>query len=82
MLVVTGRLDEAKTLQMVADTMGKLPRPARELDQTYTVEPAQDGERFVELRRVGQGQERHRRVSRGRGGASRCGGAAGAGRRS
>ena len=36
--------------------MGKLPRPARVLDQTYTVEPPQDGERFVELRRVGQGQ--------------------------
>src|SRR5499427_6885353 len=48
--------DEAKTLQAVADTMGKLPRPTRKLDQTYTVEPAQDGERFVELRRVGQGQ--------------------------
>jgi zinc protease len=26
------------------------------LDQTYTVEPPQDGERFVALRRVGQGQ--------------------------
>jgi zinc protease len=55
-LVLTGRLDEAKTLQAVADTMGKLPRPTRKLDQTYTVEPPQDGERFVELRRVGQGQ--------------------------
>jgi len=56
-LVITGRLDETKTLQMVAATMGKLPKPARVLDQTYTVEPAQDGERFVELRRVGQGQD-------------------------
>src|SRR6185369_16386699 len=55
-LTVTGRIDEAKTLQMIAETMGKLPRPARVLDQTYTVEPAQDGERFVSLRRVGQGQ--------------------------
>ncbi len=55
-LVITGRLDEAKTLQMVADSMGKLPRPARALDQTYTVEPPQDGERFVSLRRVGQGR--------------------------
>ena len=26
-LVITGRIDEAKTLQMVADSMGKLPRP-------------------------------------------------------
>jgi zinc protease len=55
-LTITGRIDEAKTLQMVADTMGKLPRPARVLEQTYTVEPPQDGERFVALRRVGQGQ--------------------------
>ena len=55
-LVITGRLDEAKTLQMVADTMGKIPRPTRVLPQTYTVEPPQDGERFVALRRVGQGQ--------------------------
>jgi zinc protease len=56
-LVVTGRLDEAKTLGFVADTFGKIARPAQPLDQTYTVEPAQDGERFVELKRVGQGPE-------------------------
>ncbi len=56
-LVVTGQIDEAKTLQMVADTLGRIARPTRQLDQTYTVEPPQDGERFVELRRVGQGQE-------------------------
>ena len=55
-LVITGRIDDTKTLQMVADSMGKLPRPTRVLDQTYTVEPPQDGERFVSLRRVGQGQ--------------------------
>src|SRR5580704_1723701 len=56
-LILTGRLDETKTLQAVADTMGRIPRPTRQLDQTYTVEPAQDGERFVELRRVGTGPE-------------------------
>lgn len=55
-LVITGRIDESKTLQMVADTFGKLPKPTRVLDQTYTEEPPQDGERFVTLRRVGQGQ--------------------------
>src|SRR4029079_14069783 len=55
-LVITGKIDEAKTLQMVADSLGKLPRPSRVLDQTYTVEPAPGGERFVTLRRVGQGQ--------------------------
>src|SRR5215471_4454428 len=55
-LTITGRIDDAKTLQAVAETLGKIPRPARVLDQTYTVEPPQDGERFVALRRVGQGQ--------------------------
>ncbi len=56
-LTITGRLEEAKTLAAIAETMGKLPRPSRKLEQTYTVEPPQDGERYVELRRVGQGQE-------------------------
>src|ERR1035437_4478930 len=56
-LVVTGRLDESKTLGFVADTLGRIPRPTRKLEQTYTVEPPQDGERFVELRRVHEGQE-------------------------
>ena len=56
-LVLTGRLDETKTLQFVADSIGRIPRPTRQLDQTYTVEPPQDGERFVELRRVGEGKD-------------------------
>jgi zinc protease len=55
-LVITGRIDEAKTLSAVASTFGKIPRPNQPLDPTYTVEPPQDGERFVELRRVGRGQ--------------------------
>jgi zinc protease len=55
-LVITGKIDESKTLQMVAESMGRLPRPTRILEQTYTVEPPQDGERFVTLRRVGEGQ--------------------------
>ena len=56
-LVIGGRIDESKALAFVADTMGKIPRPTRRLDATYTVEPVQDGERYVELRRVGTGQE-------------------------
>jgi len=56
-LVITGRIDETKTLQFVADSVGRIPRPTRKLVADYTVEPAQDGERYVELRRVGQGQE-------------------------
>jgi zinc protease len=56
-LVVAGQVDPAKTLQDVADTIGRIPRPSRKLDEPYTVEPAQDGERFVELRRVGNNPE-------------------------
>ena len=56
-LTLTGRLDESKTLAMIAGTVGRIPRPAQPVEQTYTVEPPQDGERFVELRRVGEGQE-------------------------
>lgn len=56
-LVIAGRIDESKALAYVADTLGKIPRPTRKLDQTYTVEPPQDGERYVELRRVGQNKE-------------------------
>ncbi len=52
-LVIAGQFDVSKALAMVADTVGAIPRPARTLDATYTIEPAQDGERFVELRRVG-----------------------------
>jgi zinc protease len=56
-LVIAGQFDPSKALSFVAETCGKIPRPQRQLDQTYTVEPVQDGERYVELRRVGNGQE-------------------------
>src|SRR6202161_330191 len=51
-LVIAGQFDATKALQYVADTIGMIPRPTRTLDATYTVEPVQDGERYVELRRV------------------------------
>src|SRR5437660_110053 len=56
-LIVAGQFDPSKALGLVAETCGKIPRPTRLLDDTYTVEPVQDGERHVELRRVGNGQE-------------------------
>ena len=55
-LVIGGQIDPAKTLQMVMASVGAIPRPERKLDATYTVEPPQDGERTVELRRVGNGK--------------------------
>ena len=75
-----GAFDESKTLRFVADTLGKIPRPTRKLEQTYTVEPLQDGERFVELRRVGDGQDVMVAYHAPAAGASRFGRAAGAGR--
>jgi zinc protease len=54
-LVVAGQFDEKKALANIEKYFGALPRPKRALEQTYTEEPAQDGERLVTLRRVGDG---------------------------
>jgi zinc protease len=53
LLVVAGKIDQAKTLAMVHQYYSVIPKPARQLRFTYTVEPTQDGERSVTLRRVG-----------------------------
>ena len=55
-LLVAGKIEPEKTLNMIAETFGKLERPTRKLIPTYTKEPTQDGERFVELRRTGDVQ--------------------------
>jgi zinc protease len=52
-LVVAGNFKPEKALEFVAKYFGKLKKPTRSLDATYTEEPAQDGERSVTLRRVG-----------------------------
>jgi zinc protease len=56
LLTVAGKFDSAKALAWIAELFGPIPRPTRTLDQPYTVEPAQDGERSVTLRRVGDTQ--------------------------
>lgn len=48
-----GQFDPEKALEYTQKYFGAIPRPERELEQTYTEEPAQDGERIVKLRRVG-----------------------------
>lgn len=53
MLMVAGRFDEAKVLKQINDLFGRIPRPARVLQATYTSEPVQDGERSVNVRRSG-----------------------------
>lgn len=52
-LVIAGQFDESKALTWVAQSVGAIPRPQRKLEKTYTIEPTQDGERSVTLRRVG-----------------------------
>lgn len=52
-LVVAGRFDSAQVLRWVAELFGPIPRPSRVLEPTYTLDPAQDGERTVTVRRVG-----------------------------
>lgn len=52
-LIIGGKFDEDDALKYIVEYFGAIPKPTRVLDKTYTVEPAQDGERFVELNRAG-----------------------------
>jgi zinc protease len=52
-LVVSGKYDEAQALASIEKLFGSIARPKRELTAPYTVEPPQDGERTVTLRRNG-----------------------------
>jgi len=52
-LLIAGQFDKAATLALIARAFGPLPQPTTALPQPYTVEPAQDGERTVVVRRVG-----------------------------
>jgi len=56
MLILAGRFDERRALEMVHKHFGAIPRPARALPAFYTDEPTQDGERTVTLRRIGENQ--------------------------
>ncbi|CAG5005838.1 hypothetical protein DYBT9275_03665 [Dyadobacter sp. CECT 9275] len=55
-LMVAGKFDESKTLGMISEYFGKIPKPTRILPATYTQEPVQDGERTVTVRRTGDVQ--------------------------
>ncbi len=61
-LVVAGKVEEAKALKQIVDAFGPIPKPVRSLDRgnmlfpTYTEEPTQDGEREISLRRTGDVQ--------------------------
>lgn len=53
MLVVAGKFEPETALKLANKYFGPMPKPERKLENTYTEEPAQDGERIVTLRRVG-----------------------------
>ena len=53
-MIITGRFEKAKALELVNKYLGSIPTPERKLDATYTEEPPQDGPRKVVLRRVGE----------------------------
>jgi zinc protease len=55
-LLIAGKFDPIKTLALVNQKFGIIPKPTRELTKTFTAEPTQDGEREVSLRRVGDVQ--------------------------
>ena len=56
MLVIAGKFDEEKALDLAEKYFGGLKIPERKLPTTYTEEPTQDGERLVVLKRVGDVQ--------------------------
>ena len=60
LLIVTGKFETERALELIAEKFGRVPRPDRSggntLWETYTREPVQDGERTVTLRRVGDVQ--------------------------
>ncbi len=53
-LIIAGKFDSTKALTWVNEYFGKIPKPTRVLDKTYTEEPAQDGSRLVKLMRTGE----------------------------
>ena len=53
-LIVAGDFDPQEAAAIIANSFGIIPAPERELPRIYTVEPVQDGERLVTLRRVGE----------------------------
>ncbi len=52
-LMVTGKFDTEKTLALIEEKFGGLKNPDKPLVDVPTIEPPQDGEKRVELSRVG-----------------------------
>lgn len=52
-VIVTGKFDPAKVRQWIGESFGPLQNPKTALPALYTLDPAQDGEKSITVRRVG-----------------------------
>ncbi|WP_410881038.1 M16 family metallopeptidase [Myroides sp. DW712] len=52
-LIVAGKFEEQKAIEFIEQYFSVIPKPTRILDEILTVEPAQDGEKYVEVKRNG-----------------------------
>ena len=52
-LIVAGKFDAKQTLAWIQQAFAKTPKPTRVLPKLYTLDPVQEGERSVVLRRQG-----------------------------
>ncbi len=55
-ILIAGKFDSEQTLALIAENFGKIAKPTRTLPKLWTVEPTQDGERELTVRRVGDSQ--------------------------
>lgn len=55
-LTIAGKFEPEIMLKKIKATFGEIPKPERVISPLYTAEPAQDGEREVTVRRVGDAQ--------------------------
>ncbi|GAA6151410.1 M16 family metallopeptidase [Pseudoteredinibacter isoporae] len=55
-LIVAGKFELKDMLKKVEAAFGPIPKPERVIEPLYTQEPAQDGEKLVTVRRVGDVQ--------------------------
>ncbi|WP_300341331.1 pitrilysin family protein [Accumulibacter sp.] len=53
-LTVAGKFDEQQAVKWIVASVGRLPKPTRELPTSWTVEPTADGERQFAVRRKGE----------------------------
>ncbi|NMP32209.1 insulinase family protein [Thalassotalea sp. M1531] len=55
-LIVAGKFESKEMLDKIEQYFGVIPKPERTIEPLYTQDPAQDGERQVNVRRVGDVQ--------------------------